>query len=449
MKLNIYVEEVQRQLAGRRRGGWRGGPRAGRAAHPGARLRAPADAARGAGRGGRRDHPRARPRLGGPAAARPRAGVRGHRRPADAAPEPPGRAARRRRGRPDGAHQPPAPRPAQDPHRAGRRARRPLDQRLAGARRRRRGRPRRRTPPAAPAARRPAATAGGCADADVRHPRSRSPATVEVGVGDVRVAAGERADTVVEVRPSDPDRRDDVLAAEQTRVEFTGGRLLVKAPKNVEALQPVRRRRVGRRRDRAAGGLRSSASAPAWRRVRATGTLGDTRFTSGGGRRPPRAHAARCALRTGVGAIEVDQVAGDADVRTGSGRYSIGAIDGSAMIKNSNGDSWIGEAAGDLRVNAANGDIAVDRAQRRRAWPRPPTATCGSVRSRAARSSPRPAAARSRSASPTAPPPTWTCTPPSGSVRTELECVRARPAATRRSTCARAPATATSRCDRA
>ena len=55
--------------------------------------------------------------------------------------------------------------------------------------------------------------------------------TVELGVGDLRVVAGDRADTVVEVRPSDPAKKGDVTAAEQTRVEYSGGRLLIKAPK--------------------------------------------------------------------------------------------------------------------------------------------------------------------------------------------------------------------------
>jgi DUF4097 and DUF4098 domain-containing protein YvlB len=185
-------------------------------------------------------------------------------------------------------------------------------------------------------------------------------ATVEVGVGDVRIAASERADTVVEVRPSHPDRRDDVQAAEQTRVELTGGRLLVKAPKG--------RRRWSPFGD--GGSIEVSIELPAGSQlsvsagvasVRATGTLGDTRLTSGGG----DVHLERTGTlraRSGFGEIEVDQVAGDAEIATGSGAAHIGAIDGSATIKNSNGDSWVGLAARDLRINNANGSIAVDRA---------------------------------------------------------------------------------------
>src|SRR6185369_9029782 len=52
---------------------------------------------------------------------------------------------------------------------------------------------------------------------DTPHPVT---ATVELVVGDLRIVAADRADTVVEVR-----------AADQTRVEYADGLLLVKTPK--------------------------------------------------------------------------------------------------------------------------------------------------------------------------------------------------------------------------
>ena len=51
-------------------------------------------------------------------------------------------------------------------------------------------------------------------------------ATIDVAVGDVRISAGDRGDTVVDVRPSDPSNDEDVKAAEQTRVECASGQLL-------------------------------------------------------------------------------------------------------------------------------------------------------------------------------------------------------------------------------
>ena len=56
--------------------------------------------------------------------------------------------------------------------------------------------------------------------------------TVEIGVGDIRIVASDRTDTIVEVRPSNEAKKSDVAAAEQTRVEYADGRLLIKGPKN-------------------------------------------------------------------------------------------------------------------------------------------------------------------------------------------------------------------------
>jgi len=185
-------------------------------------------------------------------------------------------------------------------------------------------------------------------------------ATVEVGVGDVRIAASERTDTIVEVRPTEPNKGDDVLAAEQIRVEFDEGRLLVKTGKNWRRWTPFSD----------GGSVDVSVELPAGSElivsagvasVRATGTLGQTRLANGGGDvYLERTGSLRA--RSGFGEIEIEQVAGDADISTGSGVARVGAIDGSATIKNSNGDSWIGVASGDLRVKNANGNITVDRA---------------------------------------------------------------------------------------
>ena len=54
--------------------------------------------------------------------------------------------------------------------------------------------------------------------------------TVELLVGDLRVVASDRTDTVVEVLPSNPAKKADVEAAAGTRVEYASGMLLIKAP---------------------------------------------------------------------------------------------------------------------------------------------------------------------------------------------------------------------------
>jgi DUF4097 and DUF4098 domain-containing protein YvlB len=185
-------------------------------------------------------------------------------------------------------------------------------------------------------------------------------ATVEVGVGDIRITAGAREDTVVEVRPSQPDSRDDVLAAEQAQVEFNAGRLLVKTPKSWKrwsAFKDGGSIDVSIELPEGSQLIVSSGVAP----VHATGTLGETRVTSGASDvYLERTGALRA--RTGFGAIEIEEVDGDADISTGSGTARIGAIYGSATIKNSNGDTWVGLVARELKIKNANGNINVDRA---------------------------------------------------------------------------------------
>ena len=185
--------------------------------------------------------------------------------------------------------------------------------------------------------------------------------TVEFGVGDLRIVASDRTDTMVEVRPSDPAKKADVTAAEQTRVEYAGGRLLIKAPKSWRRYTP---RGDGEAIDvqielPAGSHLRGDTGVAA---LRCQGRLGECRYKTGvGDIQLDQAGAVH--LRTGAGDITLERADGDAELSTGSGSVRIGRIDGAAVVKNSNGDTWIGQIGGDLRVNAANGRISVDRAR--------------------------------------------------------------------------------------
>ena len=181
---------------------------------------------------------------------------------------------------------------------------------------------------------------------------------LELRVADVRVAAGERADTIVQVRPSDSSRRDDVTAAEQTRVEYAEGRLLVKAPRRLREWSP--------RSD--GGSIDVEIELPAGSDLightvaggfRCTGSLGRCELKSSAGEISVD-QAARVKLAT-AGDIRLERATGDAELTTAAGDVRAGEIEGSAVIKNSNGDTLIGEVGGDLRVKAANGDIVVER----------------------------------------------------------------------------------------
>ncbi len=79
--------------------------------------------------------------------------------------------------------------------------------------------------------------------------------TLDVGMGDIQVVASDRTDTVVDVRPSDPAKKSDVTAAEQTRVEYASGRLLGQGAEGVAAVVLPRGWGVDRRADRASDGI--------------------------------------------------------------------------------------------------------------------------------------------------------------------------------------------------
>ena len=183
---------------------------------------------------------------------------------------------------------------------------------------------------------------------------------VELGVGGVSIAAGDRTDTVVVVRPSDPDEPGDVLAAERTTVEFDDGELRIRAPKG--------RKQHGIRGGGEAVDIRIDVPSGSNVRVEAavaslhaTGRLGECRYkTSAGDIRIDE--AGPVSLKTSAGDIGVRRAGGPCEISTSSGAVRIAAIDGPAAIKNANGDTEIGEITGDLRVRSANGTVVVDRA---------------------------------------------------------------------------------------
>ena len=185
-------------------------------------------------------------------------------------------------------------------------------------------------------------------------------ATVDVVAADVRITAADRSDTVVDVRPSDASDAEDVKAAEQTRVEYGHGQLLVRAP------------RVRSWLTRSTGGsIDVTIELPAGSQLRgagqladfqAAGTLGESRVKTGLGQvRLERTGAV--SLKTGIGDITVDAVAGHAEITAGSGDLRVRELERTAVLKSSNGDTWVGTAGGDLRVHAANGDITIDAAR--------------------------------------------------------------------------------------
>jgi DUF4097 and DUF4098 domain-containing protein YvlB len=183
-------------------------------------------------------------------------------------------------------------------------------------------------------------------------------ATIDVSLADVRIVAGDRAETTVEVEPADPADTEDVKAAAKTRVEFADGQLLVKGPKYTTKLWGK------------GGALHVSIELPAGSRVKTTAAMGDVRVSGRLGQSRIKTsvgnihldEVAQLEAKSSTGDVTVERVTGHAEVGTASGELRIREIDGTAELKNSNGETRVGEVTGDLRVSTANGDIVVDHA---------------------------------------------------------------------------------------
>ncbi|MFF7077680.1 DUF4097 family beta strand repeat-containing protein [Streptomyces lavendulae] len=181
--------------------------------------------------------------------------------------------------------------------------------------------------------------------------------TARVEAGSIQFTAGDRPDTVVEVRPRDPKRDLDVRTADQTEVTYTGGVLTIRTPKS---------NLLGR-----TGTVDLTVELPtgsridtmgAWTQVVGEGRLGEVRVkTSSGDVRLDTTGPLK--LTASHGSITVDRIEGTAEITTSSGSLRVGIVDGPAVLKNSHGTTTVGAATGEIRVSGANGDIEIRRAE--------------------------------------------------------------------------------------
>lgn len=181
---------------------------------------------------------------------------------------------------------------------------------------------------------------------------------VELGGGAIWVTASDRSDTLVVVRPSNPTSQTDIAAAEQTRVEYSEGRLTIKGPKGWRYYSGWGRDSIDIEIAVPAGSRFEGKTGVA--NLHCDGRLDELRFKTGAG----EIHAEQTGaaiISTGAGNVNLEHAKGGVVISTGTGRLEIGRVDGSAAVRNSNGDTWLGDVAGEVLVSAANGKIAVDR----------------------------------------------------------------------------------------
>jgi DUF4097 and DUF4098 domain-containing protein YvlB len=187
---------------------------------------------------------------------------------------------------------------------------------------------------------------------------------LDLYVADVRFAVSDRTDTIVEVRPSDPNKAADIKAAENTRVEYDD------ATRTLSIVSRKPRSRFVNFSGKRPESIDVVIQLPADSDVRGEADLGDFQTDGVLGAVALKTdlgavHLAETGplnVRNGVGAITVEGAVGPAEVHTGSGDIRIGAVDGTAEVSNSNGKVRVGVITGPANIKVSNGSVSVDRA---------------------------------------------------------------------------------------
>ena len=182
---------------------------------------------------------------------------------------------------------------------------------------------------------------------------------VNLPVGAVVVIASDRADTVVTVTPTNPEKALDRRGAEETKVDFDGTRLTIKGPKpRFSFIGPTESIDV---KVELPTGSRLAAEV-AFGAVRTVGSLGATRIKAPGGAVQLDAVAGDLWVRAGHGHAVVERVDGSLEITADHGQIRVGAVGGDAILKASHGSIAVGECGGDLDAKLSYGDLDITTA---------------------------------------------------------------------------------------
>jgi DUF4097 and DUF4098 domain-containing protein YvlB len=193
-----------------------------------------------------------------------------------------------------------------------------------------------------------------------------SPITVTLSlyVADVRFTASDRTDTIVEVRPSNPNKAADIKAAENTRLEYDD------ATRTLSIISRKPRSRFVNFSSKRPESINVVIQLPTDSDVRGEAEVGDFQSDGALGTVALKtdlgvvrlAETGPLNLRGGVGEITVEAVGGSAVVHSASNDIRIGAVDGTADISADNGKVRVGLVTGPAEIKVSNGSVSVDRA---------------------------------------------------------------------------------------
>ncbi|MFC6155886.1 DUF4097 family beta strand repeat-containing protein [Kribbella jiaozuonensis] len=164
-------------------------------------------------------------------------------------------------------------------------------------------------------------------------------ADVDIIFGNVTVHAGDRTDTVVEVRPVDPAWDLDVQAAEQVVIEFTDGKLQVRHPK----LRTLFSKKYGE--------VTVLIELP---------TGSDVQGYTAKGNYVVDGEVGACQLKTANGDIQVSTVAGDLRAKSATGNISVDMARAAVNARTASGDIRVGQlGTGAADLYTATGSLAI------------------------------------------------------------------------------------------
>lgn len=180
---------------------------------------------------------------------------------------------------------------------------------------------------------------------------------VHVPVGDLRVVASDRTDTVVTVVPSNPAKQTDHRAVEETKVELDGRRLTVLGPRpRLSWIGPGPSDSVDVTVELPTGSRLTAELSVGT--VQTVGRLGSTRIKSS---TVSLDTTGDLWVRAMHGTVEAERVEGTAEITADHGRVRLGTVQGDAVVKASHGAVHVGESGGDLDAKLSYGDLDVER----------------------------------------------------------------------------------------
>ncbi|WP_315096665.1 DUF4097 family beta strand repeat-containing protein [uncultured Cellulomonas sp.] len=181
---------------------------------------------------------------------------------------------------------------------------------------------------------------------------------INLPVGAIQVLATDRADTVVSVTPTNPNRAVDRRGAEETTVDLDGRRLTVMGPRPrlswigpTESVDVTVEVPTGSRLtvEISVGGVRTVGRLGATRIKNATGGV----EVDGTG---------DLWVRAGHGSVTAETADGGVEITADHGRIRLGTVTGDSVLKASHGTVQVEESGGDLEAKLSYGDLDIGRA---------------------------------------------------------------------------------------